>query len=232
MANPANPPDIESLYPAGAVPEVRLRKLSSLASLGMSPALMTGALVQILQQYFADARNVRNAKLRAIIEREGPWREANELNGIYIESIQNWRPELTQQRPAVIIKDGDWLFERMGIGNQMGESFSTGEQFYGGFWNGSHTVFAIGGPGAGGETKALGIEIAKALVHFAQLIANQLELHRFGLVKLGALASLKEAPEHYVMPIDVAYVSNENWSTQEEAPRLKRIEFRPSSMGL
>lgn len=218
------------MFPAGAVPENRIHKLSSICSFGDTPLVVGGALVQILQQHFADTDNLESARLRAIITREGPWREGNLDNGIYIESIQNWRPELTQTRPAIIVRDGDWQWQRMGIGNQEGVEEDTGKAFFSGFWFGAHSVFAIGKDG--GEVKIIAGEIAKTLLRFGQFIADQLEMHRFTVVRWGALASLEEAPEHYASPIDLAYVINEAWTTQIEAPRLKRIDFRPRQMGL
>lgn len=229
---PANPDSVEALYPSGSRPADRLLKLSTVCSFGQTPNAITGALCQLLQYQFADPRNIRSATVRRMVAREGAWRQGNPDNAIFIESIQNWVPELTQSRPAIIIKDGDWNLERKGIGNQLGDDYETGEEAFGAFWYGSHSLFAIGGPGAGGETKALAGEVAKILLQWGQHFANTLELHRFTLVKLGALASLEEAPEHYVCPLDVAYVVSENWTTQIEAPRLKRIEFRPNDMDL
>jgi hypothetical protein len=227
---PPNPPEIEALYPDGTVPEERFRRLPAVCSFGDSPILITGALCQTFQQLFADPLNIRSWIVRKMMEREGPWRADSDDAGIYIESIANWRPELTQSRPAIIIKGGDWTFARQGIGNQLGADVETGERFFAGFWSGSHTIFVIGKEG--GETQAISGEVVKNLLHFSENIAAMLELHRFTVARWGGLAELEESPEHYVVPIDVAYVLEERWSTQIEAPRLKRIEFRPRQLGL
>lgn len=225
-----NPDDILAIYPSGSVPEVRTGPVSALCSYGITPQVMTGALVQLFRQYFADANNVRSHTLREFVIREGLWHTENADRGLYIDDIANWNPELTQSRPAIIIKDGDWTYRSVGIGDRAGADFVSGEEYFSGYWYGSHSVFSIGAQGP--ETKLLAIECARALLYFKQTVANQLELHRFALVKLGAAAPLKEATERYIVPIDVAYVVNETWTVQREAPRLKRLEFSATQLGL
>jgi len=188
---------------------------------------MQGALRQVLLQHFADARNILNGTLRKSIERDGVWsKEAN--TGIYIESLHKWRPELTESRPAIILAEGDWKWQRMGIGDQTGYEVRSGKRFFGGFWQGTHTFFAVANSGA--EAQLLAWEVAKIMLWFGPEIMDKLELHRFVPVAVGKVSALKEATENYVVPVSVAYVAAETWSLQVEAPRLKRIVFRASEI--
>jgi hypothetical protein len=218
----ANPAEVEACYPVGSAPEVRIQKISALGSFGETPLLMTGALRQLLLQHFVDPDNVMSASLRAYLEREGAW-AAETPSGIYIESIARWRPELTEARPALVIKEGDWQQDRMGIGARAGFEERTGAHLYGTFWNGAHTLFALGGEGA--ETQILAAEVAKLLVYFSEVIADQLDLHRFQVTAIGGLAALAESTENYVVPVSVGYAAEDRWAVQLEAPRLKRVVF-------
>ena len=220
-----NPEYIQDLYPSGQFPENRSQTLSALCSYGQSPLVMTGALRQVLIQHFSDVRNILNATLRERMTREGVWSEGTET-GLMIESLHQWRPELTETRPALILKEGDWTWQRMGIGDQMGDELRTGKLNFGGYWQGSHTVFALAKEGA--EAQILAIETIKCFLWFQQIIMEQLELQRFVPISLGSVAALKESREHYVVPIVVGYVVPEFWYLQPDAPRLKRIVFKAS----
>lgn len=215
-----NPPEIEALYPDDSAPEPRMGKLGALCSFGLTPRAMTGFIVQIMRQHFCDATNIHNHFLRGVLQKHGVW-NAGETTGLYVEDVAVWRPELTEARPAIVTKEGDWQWRRVGIGDQAGQTWQTGKQFFGGLWQGTHTVFALGNEPA--ETQILGNEVAKVLLWYSQRIMADLGLHRFVMVSIGALRKLKESKDNYVVPISIAYVKWESWSLQEEAPRLKRI---------
>jgi hypothetical protein len=184
--------------------------------------MLTGIIRQILLQHFVSIDQIANAHLRDYLEREGVWSSGPD-SGIYIESIARWRPELTEARPAIVIKEGDWKWRRVGIGDNYGLDVRSGAEYYAGLWNGSHTIFAIGNEGA--ETQILAEEVARLLTWYGPIITDQMNLHRWMVIKIGALNALKESTENYIVPIDVVYVASEAWSLQPDAPRLKRIVF-------
>ena len=188
---------------------------------------MQGALRQVLVQHFADHRNILNATLRTKLERDGVW-SPDADTGIYIESLHRWRPELTESRPGIILSEGEWRWQRPGIGDKMGVDYRSGKKHFGGFWQGTHTFFAVDNQGA--EAQILAWEIAKIMLWFESEIAEKLELHRFIPATVGKVSALKESTENYVVPVSVAYVASETWYLQEDAPRLKRIVFRASEI--
>lgn len=188
---------------------------------------MTGALRQILIQRFSDARNILNSTLREQLDRDGVW-SSDANTGIVIESLHRWRPELTEARPGLILKEGTWTWQRMGIGDRNGTDFRSGREYFGGYWNGSHTIFALAKEGA--EAQILAIEAMKCLLWWESEITEQLELQRFVPVSIGEVSALKEAKEHYVVPLVVAYTVPEFWYIQQEAPRLKRIIWKTSEV--
>ena len=188
---------------------------------------MQGALRQVLIQHFSDARNILNATLRGRIERDGVWSNTADT-GIYIESLHKWRPELTESRPGIVLKEGQWAWQRVGIGDTAGDDARSGQQFFGGYWNGTHTFFALANEGA--EAQILAIEIAKVMLWFESEIMDQLELQRFVPVSIGEVSALKEATENYVVPVSVAYVVPEFWVLNPDAPRTKRIVFKTSEV--
>lgn len=217
-----DPNDGATGFPPGTEPEQRLGKLSAICSFGHTPRLMTGIIRQILMQVYVDEENVRNPHLRQYLRDNGAW-SAGPESGLYIESIARWRPEMTGARPALLIKEGDWSWMRVGIGDRVGIDWRSGKESFLGFWRGTHTVFAVGNEGA--ETQILAAETAKLLLWYGREIQDQMDLHRYMVMQIGALSALKESTENYVSPINIAYVAQETWSTQVDAPRLKRIRF-------
>ena len=212
-------------YPGADTPEDRPGEPSALCSFGETPRLLTGVLRHLFLQHFADVRNIHNGHLRRIMTQAGPW-QPGERTGLYIESLANWKPELAEFRPGIVIKEGEWRWRRVSIGDSAGLTVRDGKYFYAGLWDGSHTVFALGNEGA--ETQILATEVAKLLLWTSQLLVQHFDLHRFVLVSVGALSALEESTENYVVPIQMAYTKEEGWSVQEDAPRLKRLTIKPS----
>jgi hypothetical protein len=188
---------------------------------------MTGTVRQILLQHFADANNVMNQHLRERLQRDGVWQPGPE-SSLYIESLSLWRPDITEARPALLIKEGDWNWWRASIGDSDGVDWRSGKASFFGYWKGSHTVFAVGREAA--ETQLLAVEVAKVLLYFGPMIFEQLALHRFVMLQIGALRAIKESTENYIVPVSFGYVAEERWSLQADAPRLKRVHFNTDDM--
>lgn len=221
-AEPNNPADVEAMFPGDVSPQVRMGTLSALRSLGYTPQVVSGAILQALRQHFCDPANIMNHRLRAYLQREGAW-GAGRSSGLYIEVLAKWEPRETERRPAILIKENDWEMSRSVIGGIADEDWRLGVTTYLGMWQGTHTIFALGNEGA--ETQILAAEIARLMVWFSQVFCEQLSLHRFQMIQLGALSAVEESTEHYVAPVTVAYQAEEVWDLQLEAPRLKRITF-------
>ncbi len=229
-----NPPEIEALFPAGSQPESRvvadtscIPALSALLSFGYTPLILTGTIRQLLLQHYCDPDNILSARLRRYLQQNGAWNNTPNT-GLLIESVANWRPEVAGKRPALLIREGDWDFKQVLIGDTIGTEWQSGVEDHLGMWQGSHIIFAIGIDAA--ETQILAAETAKVLVWFSRTIANQLDLHQFRVVKIGGLSAVEESREHYVSPIHLVYAAEERWSVQQDAPRLKKITFVPDAI--
>lgn len=226
-----NPPEIEAAYPAGTEPEDRTTSVSALCSYGMRAHVMTGFLRQLLIGHFSDPKNIEEPRIRKHIEAIGAWAPVDDElthNGIVIESITRWLPQAADKRPAVIIKRNDWSWLKQGIGDLAQENLYTGNMTYSGLWRGSHTLFCLAQNGA--EVEFLTTEVVKFLLTFSQTIRRELNLHKFQLENVGGVREVDEVTKGYAAPVTVAYVSEESWSVQPSAPRLKRIVFKASEL--
>jgi len=192
---------------------------SDLCSTLNRPLSMTGIFRDYFIRHFKDANLIEETDLKHLI-----WK-AGEDTDILIESVHRWRPELTERRPAIIVKRNSYQNDRRGIGDRrMGPiADREGNEHYVTFWVGSHTLFCIGGTGA--QAELLGNEVQRELTEFGPELARKLDLKRFQVTQVGAVAELEEAQENFVVPVTVGYAYEERWIIRPQVPRLARVSM-------
>jgi hypothetical protein len=202
-----------------AKPQFIGTQFSNLCSLLPRPLLMTGVFRDLLIRHFSSRETIETPELQRLI-----WKQGEQTN-ILIEAIHRWVPELTEHRPAVIIKRNAYANRRMGIGDrqQMPSADRYGDPHYATFWVGSHTLFCLGGSGA--QAELLATEVQRELTEFGPLILRSLGLHRFQITEVGAIAELEEATENFVVPVTAGYAYEQRWRLSQQAPTLRTISL-------
>lgn len=191
-------------------------KPSNWCSIAPRPHLMTGFFREWFINHFSNSSNIEAKELRGKLWKAIP------ATDLVIESITQWRPDLTQKRPAIIIKRNDWQVQRISIGDELQGSIAlTGYREYSVLISGSHTFFCISGKGT--EAEILAAEVYREMMQFGPIIRDELNLKRFALVSVGSLFELEESKENFGVPVTVSYVADENWRIVPQAPVLKRI---------
>lgn len=211
-----------SIEPSPPGPSFIGERISALCSVLARPVLITGVLRDILIRHFAFPQNIEEPDLRALIWQKG------ETSPILIESIHRWDPRATERRPAVIIKRNSYTNQRIGIGDklQTPPADRIGDAHYSTLWAGSHTLFCIGGTGA--QAELLSSEIQRELHEFGPILASTLQLKRFLVAEVGAVAEIEEAKEQFVVPVVASYAYQETWVLRQQAPTLQKISFSPT----
>lgn len=201
------------------------RWFTSVCQLGPRPLVATGWFKLWMQGHFADRANIEDYQGP---NPDGPlWTPNKKIaKQIEIESSTAWVPELTENRPAIIIHRQAWKRIRLGIDDRMMFHMAPDMQNrYANWWQGGHTLFCITGDGA--ETEKLGAEVFRELNEFGPVVRMILNLKRFEVVEVGAPMKLKaDARENYVVPITVSYVYEEFWKVNQEAPLFKKMSTR------
>jgi hypothetical protein len=150
--------------------------------------------------------------------------KADKTTGIVIESITSWKPQHTENRPAIIIKRNGWKKVRAGMDDRLqGTTPGDGYSRFENMWQGSHTLLCITNDGA--ETELLACELFRELNQFSEAIRSTLNLTRFEVLEVSELSLLEEAHQNYVAAVSVAYVYNETWRVKQELPKLKKIDL-------
>lgn len=185
--------------------------------MGWQPILLTGFLRDRLTQHFAEPLGVTN-DLRKYV-----WR-ADERTGILIESVYRWRPEVTEKRPAVLVKRNAYQNQSVAIGDLSGEDEkSFGYEEFTTLKIGSHTLFCLHGTGA--SVEILATECERVIHRFSPVICRYLGLAKFQVTEVGGISEVVEAKEHYAVPITVGWAYPESWRLTYESLPLRRIPF-------
>lgn len=187
---------------------------SALCSMGWRRLMITGLLRDMLARHFGTPLNVEEPDLRHLV-----WRE-DERTGILIESIQRWRKDLAEKRPAIVIKANSRKNIRWGIQDATGAN-EQGHRLYQTFWAGSHTLFCIHGSGASADI--LATEVERELNEFHPLMLAYLGLYSWQVTEVDAIAELEESKEDFVVPVTVAWVYDSKWQIDLESVKLGKV---------
>lgn len=187
------------------------QSLRELCQKGWTPQRMKALILSVLRMHFADANKIIEPELQKKI-----WK-SDDSTGILIEVAEKWKPNLTERRPGLILKRNPATILHLGFGGdrmQLSTGTAVGRRIHTDFYQGSHTIFCIGGEGA--ETEILASEVFNELNGFSQLIRSYMNLFRFMVVEVGEMSLLEEASENFVVPITVGYAWQIGWEITEE----------------
>ena len=195
-------------------PRSREIRYSYLCSRGYRRLLITGQLKDMLVHHFAAPEFIEYKDLRDCI-----WRP-DEQTGILIESLYLWRGQLTEKRPAILIKPNAQHNLQLGIGDYQGVD-EQGQELYSTAWVGSHTLFCLHGSGAGAEL--LASEVQRELTEFSVLVRKRFQLLQWKVVEVGEIGLLEEAKQDFVIPVTIAWAYQQSWKLSLESLRLRKI---------
>lgn len=209
------PDPAEALQVPRRTAQERGLSYTAICSLGWQPIAITGLCRDLLVRHFSSSDLLEAADLRRSVWSPG------ERTGILIETITKWMGTLAEKRPAVIIKPNARRNLRMAIGDRRTGTDERGMQRYETFWIGSHTLFCIQGSGAGADI--LATEVQREMTQFGPEIVRDLGLLRWAVTEVGAIAEVEESRESFVIPVTLGWAYQEQWTLDQETPKLKKI---------
>jgi len=185
-----------------------------LCAFGMRPLLLTGYLVDHLEQHFSLGATIEEPDLRSLI-----WRKTDDT-GILISTESDWRPTTTGKRPAIIVKRNSYQNVKKGINNFVGTTKQGFDEFAS-FWVGSHTLFCLQGTGASADL--LATEVQREFTQFGPIIRKYLDLHAFVVHEVGPRSELEEAHEHSAVPVTIGWAYEESWQVFQHSMPIRKI---------
>jgi len=205
---------------------------SSICSLGQLPLIMTGAMLQILRQQFADLANIRNSQLKDCL-----WTDDAKTTGIIIEPIGKWQGAARQAagfRPALYVRRDAYkpvsyaIDDRhMGSASPRGAGegahlVDTGQQYELAV-TGGHTIVCLGSAEA--QAEALGTEVFMNLLEFSPLIQRELNLSKFDVTELSPARMVKEEKDRWTVPVTTRFIYQHSWVLQQIEPVFSGARF-------
>lgn len=194
---------------------------SSLCHTKFRPLLLTGMLVQLLRNHYADPVNIEDPLFKTG-DFAPIWRDGNS-SGILIESVYRWSPGTAGKRPAVLLKRNKYTNLRFAISDRS-QVDGVGDQHYVTAWVGSHTAFVLSP--TGGALETLATETQRCLTQFSDVVREATGLMRLQVVDVGEIAIVEESQQHYAVPITIAWAYQETWKVSQEALRLMGASIR------
>lgn len=181
----------------------------------------TGLFRHWLCLHFADVSNIVDPLFK-----DPPllWTASKETTQIVIESVGEFDPTIVEARPAILLARGDWDSQRLGIDdrsmpNWHPEGQPSASTQHAILWIGSHTIWCA--TRNYGQCERLAGEVADMLMEEAPIVRRVMGFHRLTVAKIGAPGKLKEAREHFAIPITLAYAHIVTWAISPEATRMR-----------
>lgn len=202
-----------SAYRPGAAPELDLPAAGIVPRPSQGPQwdFLTAVTVRWLRYHFGAVTRIENPQLIGYV-----WTAA-ESSPIMITSLAEWKPETSNQRPAILVDrlEQNRDMTTRAIGDQY-QGVRPGH-YYARFL-GAHVVHVLGG--REGETDFLAKEVWRELVRMSPVVGPRLCLDRLLPMSVGKRQELGEHKQTFTVPILMTYGYAEAWRlypTDEEA---------------
>lgn len=212
--------------PQGPLIKIDFTDLANLCCQMPQRLLVTGILVQWLQWHFTDPINIDNQFLQ-----DDLWTNDITTTKIVIDSVYKYNPAETEERPGIFIAPGAWKILQRGIDNRKMMTYgpqSDVPAIYNTYYQGSHTVFCIGGESA--EVEILANEVYHELMEFAPIARKIFQFLRIVVSDVGEISILEEDKQHFVVPIVISYSGQDVWEIDEEPGELDNFDPKVLAM--
>jgi len=194
---------------------------SSIPKTGIKPYILTGAFLQIARAIFSDSESISEDPLERYI-----WHPDPKISRILIESINRWKTEDVQQRPAVLVRRGAWKIGKLGLGDKLHGGMEVSgfdDEQHQVACTGSHAIICLGTTGH--EAELVGTEMYQAFLGFSKVIREQLCLAKFNVTDIGPVTRFEESHTHFMVPVTLQYEFFMNWELLRQTPEWTRTSF-------
>ena len=220
---------------------VGLDRASSICTTRHPANVLTGIVLRLLQEHFANPENLEYNGLNEFDSLEGmrpkrqlqgyTWDPDNTKTAIQIQPVWMYNTQDVDRTPGLYVKRNAQQPQRIAIDDggfvaqsrrgADGKVIEVEGQYYAQMVVGSHTIFVVSKLGA--EAELLGQEVFNHLMMFGPAIRQDMRFHRFLVHEVGELSLLEEFDEHYVVPVVAGYAFSWAWRLKQVAPWLKTL---------
>lgn len=177
---------------------------------------LTGIILDILRRHFSDPRRIVIPELRQL-----RWTEGEDTR-LLIESMERWRPELTEHRPAILVREGEYRQSKLIMGAMHPPNLD-GSLDHMVLWQGNHACVCLGA--SSGQARLLAHEVADELTQFGPLYRRQFHLQDWQVIGISSMAPLPEAERVRGITVSLGLGYQQLWSIHQQAVTLRKLTF-------
>ena len=222
--------------PTWGTPQLAVEPASSLCASGITPFILTGIIVRLLQYHFSDPNNIVRESLHylrwyrdceeSIVDDNG-----YKLHRLHVDVSYQLDLARAEQRPGIFVKRENVKTRRIGV--EKGDSVTTHiKERIGSFQGKIHQKILTGNfsiiclADSGAEADLLGEEVFDRMLFFAPLIEDDI---RIGQLQVESLSDVKEnnsgANKSYYTVVRLNWATHRRWAIVAESPILKRVRM-------
>jgi len=205
---------------------------SSLVSTSITPFILTGIIIRLLQYHFSDPDNILHEELKNYVWKEECTDGTVGETGIMIVPEYNQDFGNVGTRPGIFVKREPVKPERISI--VQGDSEIPHMNKVKGVYQGRKYQKQLSGRFSiicnglnGQETELLGEEVFFRMLHFAPLIRDDVRLSYFNVDNYGDIKerAAGDGTKSYYSVVGIFWALIHRWNIVGEAAILKRIRF-------
>ena len=209
---------------------------SSLLATGVTPYILSGIVIRLLQYHFSDPANIINDCLRRY-----RWKEdcnqpivspdGTALGGIYVGMGYEYTPAVVQQRPGLFVKrepvrvsrlsaiKGDQTLPHINRTSGVLQGAEYQKQL-----DGRISIICAGLNGS--EADILGEEVFYRMLYFAPIIKDDIRIGQFTVESLSDVKDLEGDGVHsFYTVVGLQWANIVRWAAVPETPVLKRLRL-------
>ena len=226
--------------PEWGVSQQAYEPCSSLVATGITPFILSGIIIRLLQYHFSDPANIINDSLRSY-----RWKadcnqailppDKTAIGSIYIGMGYEFKPALVQQRPGLFVKREPVTVTR--IAAIQGDRTPPHIDRVKGVLQGAEYQKQLGGRFSivcaglsGSEADILGEEVFYRMLYFAPVIREDIRISQFTVDGLSDVKDLdvSDGVKAFYTVVSLQWAQIVRWAAVPETPVLKRLRLTQS----
>ncbi|MEM3062001.1 MAG: hypothetical protein QW303_00455 [Nitrososphaerota archaeon] len=175
----------------------------------LRPGVMTAIFVNILKHFFAHPSYLSTPRFKLHPNKQ---LDPDENSNVIIASVAAFLPELSDKRPAVLVRRLEWAVNQLGVGDGRINTSNTEHSRYLIGITGGHSIICLSREM--GEVEALVEEVMNCFIYFKPALRKMLNLNKLQLTVVDRVSGFKSNRDYFLCPLVVKYTWTESWTTE------------------
>ena len=199
---------------------------SALCNIRVTPSIVTGILLRIIQSHFYDPENIRDKKLKQLVWHDDNPSQDTIQSQLLIGPLYQYDKRQLQERPAVLVFRQQATTSKFPMESKTLTSLSDNGNFDGEKYvmpvTCTHIVRCCAKTAFAAER--IGEEVFYRLLEYTPSIKEDFPFSKFDVVALTAPSEIVEdANENFMVDVAIQWATIHGWTLMPIAPILKKV---------